>query len=391
MNNFLSLIGQSFAVPFRWLVLIFFFFGYQSYLNAQCGNKITVFNGVQSFSCTEVTVSSSGDAGTGLPCGTAGGYWISWNDEGSITFSFSTPATGVTLEFDAINSLEHNNQGHEEPSIEINGAPYPFPDAGSPNCKPLQAIVTPGGNLMAPNCPAPGPNGCIAGCQQITIMEIINTITVKDLIIAGSNVFGGVDFSIYFCCLNCSVDAGQLTQQTLSLCAGESAVMLPSSNPQLNPTSILQYVLYSNAADPAGSILVTSNTPEFDFDPAIIQTGVTYYIAAIAGENLAGNVNLNDPCLDFSNEVEVVWWPRPAVDFAVAEPDICPGACATIEATFTGEPPFTLVYQSSFSGPVTRSFTDTQGSFTLCAPANAPAGNLQLNAIQLSDAHCACP
>lgn len=72
MNNFLSLIGQSFAIPFRWLVLIFFFFGYQSYLNAQCGNKITVFNGVQSFSCTEVTVSSSGDAGTGLPCGTAG-------------------------------------------------------------------------------------------------------------------------------------------------------------------------------------------------------------------------------------------------------------------------------------------------------------------------------
>lgn len=358
---------------------------------AQCSNKITVFNGVQTFDCTEVTVSSSGDAVSGLTCGTGGGYWISWDEEGSITFSFSTPATGVTLEFDAINSMEHNNLGHEEPSIEINGAPYPFPDAGSPNCKPLQAIVTPGGNLMAPNCPTPGPNGCIAGCQQITIMETIYTITVKDLIIANSNLFGGVSFSIYFCCLNCSVDAGNLTQQTLSLCAGESAAIQPASNPQLNPAALLQYVLYSNAADPAGSILVTSNTPEFDFDPAIIQTGVTYYIAAIAGENLGGNVNLSDPCLDFSNEVEVVWWPRPAVEFAVAEPDICPGACATIEATFTGEPPFTLVYQSSFSGPVTRSFTDAQGSFTICAPANAPAGNLQLNAIQLSDLHCSCP
>ncbi len=195
------------------------------------------------------------------------------------------------------------------------------------------------------------------------------------------NTYGG-PFS-YFpnppstACL-CVTDAGQInTTNTFSACVGASITVPPATQTNLESDDILRYILFSNPADTLGSIVATSATPSFAFNPATMQTGVTYYLAAIAGNNLNDNVDLSDPCLDISNAVEVVWQPLPTVVFSVADPNVCAGACTTMTATFTGTAPFTLKYISPATGTVTQTFSGNTGTFQVCTLPNAPPGGGQ--------------
>jgi hypothetical protein len=309
------------------------------------------------------------------------------NLNGGYIFTFSPPVTGVSLAFAVIGNNEFNVVGHEEVSLLINGAPYAFPDNGSPNCDDYQAIVTPGGNLRCPNCG--DPIGCSAGCVDVNIYEAINSITVSDTQFDAGGV--GCTFSISFCCVRpCLVDAGVLTTQALELCPGFPASVPNATGTSLPTGSLLQYVLFSDPNDTLGSILLTSNTPDFLFNPAIMQEGVTYYIAAVAGGNNGGNVDLNDACLDFSNAIEVIWRPKITVAFSLDNPSVCSGECTSVTVTFTGDPPFSLTYTTGTGSTSIAEFTDNIGIIEVCAPFNAPAGSLFVQAIKLVDAHCVC-
>ncbi len=187
----------------------------------------------------------------------------------------------------------------------------------------------------------------------------------------------------------CSTNAGVLGGSgTFQVCSNETLTFPAVTQTVLDGDDILQYILFSNPADTAGSIVATSATPSFTFGPPL-QTGVTYYLAAIAGNNLNGNVDLSDPCLDFSNARPVVWRPLPAVTFSTANPNVCSGACKTINANFTGAPPFTLTYNSP-AGSSTQIFSGNSGSFDVCPPTNS-MGNFVIQATALADAFCACP
>ena len=121
-----------------------------------------------------------------------------------------------------------------------------------------------------------------------------------------------------------------------------------------------------------------------------MQTGVTYYAAAIAGNNTNGNVDLNDPCLDISNAVPVTWQPLATVTFSIADPNICAGNCTTVTVMFTGTAPYTLTYTTPASGAVTQIFTGNSGTFQVCTAAGSPPGSLILQATGLTDAWCTC-
>jgi hypothetical protein len=151
----------------------------------------------------------------------------------------------------------------------------------------------------------------------------------------------------------------------------------------------LQYILYTNAGNPLGSILVQSNSAVIPFNPATMQLGVTYYTATIAGNNLNGNVNFNDPCFDVSNAAQVIWRPAPTVILSLANPNLCAGTCKTLTATFSGAPPFTLAYTST-AGTGTQTFPGNTGTFQVCVPAGAAAGNLVVQATTVTDAFCTC-
>ncbi|MCC6463585.1 MAG: hypothetical protein IT260_24155, partial [Saprospiraceae bacterium] len=85
------------------------------------------------------------------------------------------------------------------------------------------------------------------------------------------------------------------------------------------------------------------------------------------------------------------WHPRPTVEFAVVDPNVCAGACTTVTANLTGTPPFILTYTTPGSGPTVVIVPTNSSSFQACAPPGAPAGSLLVQATQLADAFCTCP
>ena len=190
---------------------------------------------------------------------------------------------------------------------------------------------------------------------------------------------------------SCTTDAGTLPQAgPFNLCTNSTFTFPPPTGTVLDANDILRFILFSNPADTLGSIVATSSSPTFTFNPATMQTGVTYYAAAIAGNNLNSNVDLNDPCLDISNAVEVVWRPLPNVVFSVANPNVCAGACTTVTATFTGAAPFTLTYNSPASGTVTQTFSGNTGTFQVCTAAGSLPESLVVQATRVVDAWCTC-
>jgi hypothetical protein len=188
----------------------------------------------------------------------------------------------------------------------------------------------------------------------------------------------------------CQTNAGTLPNiGPFNVCQNLTASFPAATGVTLDANDVLQYILYSNPANPTGSILATSNTPTFSFNSATMQSNVVYYIASVAGNNLNGNVNLTDPCLDLSNQATLKWLPTPAVAFLPTNNTICPGSCVTINCTFTGTPPFSLTYTSA-AGTVTQAFPNNSGSFQVCFPASTPVGSVSVTATSLVDGVCVC-
>ncbi len=188
----------------------------------------------------------------------------------------------------------------------------------------------------------------------------------------------------------CTTFAGTVNNQTFNICLPGSVTVPYNNNAVLDANDILRYILFSNTNDTLGSIIVQSSSPVIAFNPATMQTGVTYFLATIAGDNLNGSVDLNDPCLDISNiAAQVTWRDAPTVSFSVGNPNLCAGDCTTVTATLTGVPPFNLSYTTP-NGTFTQTFSGNTGTFQVCLPPNAPPGSFLIAATAITDAWCSC-
>ncbi|MEZ4933981.1 MAG: hypothetical protein R2788_17890 [Saprospiraceae bacterium] len=126
---------------------------------------------------------------------------------------------------------------------------------------------------------------------------------------------------------------------------------------------------------------------------ATMSFGTTYHIAAIAGNDLAGNVDLSDPCLDISNFIEVVY-----IHFQqlISQPPyrIYVDNCHDIQLSFTGTLPFQLIGEVTSGSTVIANFSETypayMGVLSVCLPANTPLGVIQIEATGLADSNCTC-
>jgi hypothetical protein len=188
----------------------------------------------------------------------------------------------------------------------------------------------------------------------------------------------------------CITDAGTMLPQTLHACINEPATLTHNGDEVLDNDDLLQFILFSDLADTLGSIVAVSNTHTFTFNPATMQTGVMYYVAAIAGNNAGGNVDLNDPCFDISdNAAQLIWHPLPEVELQTDNSYVCPGDCRTLMAVLIGTPPFTLTVTSP-AGTTTVVFQGNTGTFEICLPPGAPPGSFTVQATALTDAYCTC-
>lgn len=198
-----------------------------------------------------------------------------------------------------------------------------------------------------------------------------------------------------FACIPvCTTDAGELAPGgPFNTCVNSPFNFPAAELTDLDANDLLQYVLFTNPADTAGSIVAVSNTPQFTFAPPL-QTGITYYVAAMAGNDLNGNVDLNDVCLDFSNALELIWQPLPAIQLAAPNPDLCAGDCRTLELQLSGTGAFTLAGNLVSGGNVIGTFNETfsgnTGAIIVCVPGGTPAGPVLVQPTTLSDAWCIC-
>jgi hypothetical protein len=349
----------------------------QTLFAQQCVNQVTHLSGTQQVNCSSVTVTPSGSTGTTTLCN-KGPYIIGLVSPGSFTFSFNPAVSGVRV---GLYGLNNNGSGFEEVAFTVNGAFYPITNPGVADGCLDEAIISGTGTIQA--CA-----GCVSSWDSIVISQSISSIKVEDIYLSGAP--SGVLFALYFCCPVCTTNAGTIAQAgPYNTCINSTLNFPASTGTVLDNNDILRYILFSNPSDTAGSIIATSNTPSFTFAPPM-QTGVTYYLAAVAGDNLNGNVDLADPCLDFSNALQVIWRPIPAVTFSVANPNVCAGACTTVTATFTGTAPFTLTYTSPASGSVTQTFSGNTGTFQVCTSPGSPPGSLVVQATKVVDAWCTC-
>ncbi|MCC6410287.1 MAG: hypothetical protein IT270_01435 [Saprospiraceae bacterium] len=348
----------------------------------QCLANVTHAEGTQTVGCTDVTVTYAGYAFNNgfMVCG-VGPYVIGTYLDGSYTFTFSQPIASAVFNITALQKSLITG-ANEEIFVYVNGAPYFLDNAGDTGACFVQAEVTPSGTLEAPN-------ESVAMSDNVVVNGPISTLTIECRQTGTLGYGNGVLFSLFICC--CVTDAGILTASPSFLCPSEPANVPPATQTALDGDDLLQYILFSDLNDTLGSIISTSDMPTFLFNPATMQTGVVYYIAAIAGNNVNDNVDLNDPCLDLSNAIQVTWRPQPAVVFSVADPDVCVGNCTTVTANFTGTAPFTLTYNTLISGSVTQVFSGNTGTFQVCAALGSPPGNLVVQAEALEDAFCSCP
>lgn len=189
----------------------------------------------------------------------------------------------------------------------------------------------------------------------------------------------------------CVTNAGTASTGTSNLCIPSPATVPYNNNAVLDNNDLLRYIIYTDPNNLPTSIVAISTTSSIAFNSATMQPNVTYYLGTMAGNNLNGNIDINDPCLDFSNpNATVIWRPQPAVTFSVPNVNVCVGACKTLDVTFTGTAPFTLTYTSMVNGSITQTFAGNSGTVQICPPVGTQLGNLQISATALSDAWCTC-
>lgn len=345
--------------------------------------RVMHLSGTVQIGCTDVTVTSSGGAITNNPnpCD-ADPYRVGYlGNPGSYTFTFSNPIAGAKINAAAIDNVPPNAM--DELAIDVNGSFYPITNPGVLNCSPNWVVIWPPGTLRAEP-------GVIGGATLgLMINETMTSLTVAN------NFTNGLIFSLYIiACPPCMTDAGEIVSSPTILCPNDLATTPPATQTFLESDDILQYILFSDLADMLGSVLATSSTPEFAFDPNSMQTGIIYYIAAIAGNDLGGNVDLSDPCLDVSNAIEVIWHPVPTVVFSYASSEVCADNCYDIQVNFTGTPPFQLTGQVIAGANIITTYNENYfgnaGLLTICLPPNTPLGDLVIEATELTDNICTC-
>lgn len=160
----------------------------------------------------------------------------------------------------------------------------------------------------------------------------------------------------------CTTEAGSMDQTPLLLCAADLATTAPAVGAQLTSVDTLLYALVTTNSPSTWSILQTSNTPTFGFDPATMTPGTTYYIFALAGLSSPGGIDLNHPCASVSVGPSVVWQPVPTITLG-SDATICSGEGATLTFTATGNSVFFATYQTNGLSPITIFFTGN--SFTV--------------------------
>ncbi|MCF8247770.1 MAG: gliding motility-associated C-terminal domain-containing protein [Saprospiraceae bacterium] len=181
---------------------------------------------------------------------------------------------------------------------------------------------------------------------------------------------------------NCATDAGDMDPAVVIVCGDGPVNVGAATAVNLDADDILQYVLRPDNFGIITTILATSNSPTFSFLPSM-NYGATYYISAIAGnDDLSGNVDLNDNCLNVSQGTPVVFYAIPTAILS-GNAQICEGASTNLSVQLTGLGPWTIVYQTATGQPTTVTATSSPYSIIV-----SPTSNSVYSLVSVSNNFC---
>ena len=155
--------------------------------------------------------------------------------------------------------------------------------------------------------------------------------TLNDVNGCGSTTISGVNSCI------CLSDAGGMDPTLREVCGDQVITATPdiSQVPYLDDNDVLGYVLHDNSGNSLGVVYDQSTNSSFNFNPALMTWGVTYYISQVVGNNDGtGNVDLNDVCLDVSFGTPVIWHQQP-IAAATANDPLCSGDVLQLNGSTT--------------------------------------------------------
>ena len=105
----------------------------------------------------------------------------------------------------------------------------------------------------------------------------------------------------------CDSDAGTINPQNLLVsCEGETVTATTNGDAFLDGDDTGIWILYTDENDPLNTILLENTTGDFSYT-APLDYAVTYYIAYIVGNEVAGTVDLDDPCLDIADGTSIIF------------------------------------------------------------------------------------
>jgi len=119
----------------------------------------------------------------------------------------------------------------------------------------------------------------------------------------------------------CTSDAGTMSIDLIEVCGDGQVIGLHDGNQVFDGNDGFTYVLHDSPNNFLGNIFDTNNTGIFDFNSPL-QYDQIYYISYVVGNDVAGMVDLNDPCLSVAVGQPVIWFEQP-VPIIPADIGIC--------------------------------------------------------------------
>ena len=116
----------------------------------------------------------------------------------------------------------------------------------------------------------------------------------------------------------CISDAGTMSQNILSACAEPGAFIESNwdENATLDGNDTGIYILHDEEGDELGDIVTTNDDGIFFYEEDIIP-GQIYYVSYVVGNELNGEVDLDDDCLSVAEGQAIVFYPFPNASYII--------------------------------------------------------------------------
>lgn len=157
----------------------------------------------------------------------------------------------------------------------------------------------------------------------------------------------------------CISDAGTMPVGPQTVCS-DQITTATVNGATLDNNDIGVYILHDAAGTTLGTILEENTTGTFSFI-AGMNTGQSYYISYVVGNDAGGTVDLNDVCLSVAVGTEVVWIDYPSLDIGA---DFSTCGPSDIIDVFT-DPGATMTWAYSATSPQTDGVLDDSAPLSL--------------------------